>query len=94
MANRNNSRLRWVLIGVALSACSSHQIKFVHPQNGATAECSASGFGLGASLSEGLASGCGRAYEERGYMPVDRLSPEQRADLERRGLMPKNERSE
>lgn len=75
---------------LALAACASQTVKFIHPQTGATAECSASGFGIGASFSEGFVSGCGRAYEERGYVPVEQLTPEQRANLERRGLMPKN----
>jgi len=73
-----------------LSACSSQNVKFIHPQSGATAECSASGFGIGASFSESAVTGCGRTYEERGYVKVEQLTPDQRSDLERRGLLPKN----
>ena len=75
---------------LTLAACANQTIKFIHPQTGASAECSASGFGIGASFSEGFVSGCGRAYEERGYVKLDQLTAEQRANLERRGLMPKN----
>jgi hypothetical protein len=74
----------------ALSACAGHAVKFIHPQSGATAECSASGFGIGASFSEGFVSGCARAYEERGYVKLDQLSAEERAAIEKRGLVPKN----
>jgi hypothetical protein len=72
-----------------LSACASQTVKFIHPQTGATAECSASGFGIGATLTDGYVSGCGRAYEERGYLRADQLTREQRTNLEQRGLMPK-----
>jgi len=78
------------LLLLALSACSSRNVKFIHPQSGATAECSASGFGIGASFSDSAVSGCGRVYEERGYVKLDQLTPAQRADLEARGLLPKN----
>ena len=83
-------RLWFALVLVSFSACATHTVKFIHPQSGASAECSASGFGIGASFSEGFVSGCGRAYEERGYVKLDQLTAEQRATLERRGLMPKN----
>jgi hypothetical protein len=76
---------------LALAACSSQSIKLIHPQSGATAECSGRGFAIGASIADGIVGGCARAYEERGYVALDRLRPEERADLERRGLLPKNE---
>jgi len=75
---------------LALTGCASQTVKFIHPQTGATAECSASGFGIGASFSEGIVRGCSRAYQERGFVKLDQLTPEQRAGLEQRGLMPKN----
>ena len=90
MTNLYTPSLLFALMFLTLSACASQTVKFVHPQSGATAECSASGFGIGASFSEGFVNGCGRAYEDRGYVQVERLTPEQRANLERRGLMPKN----
>ena len=88
MTNLKNLALRLVPMLRLLSACSSHAVKFIHPQTGATAECSASGFGIGASLSEGFVSSCRRAYEERGDVRTDQLTAAQRGDLEQRGLMP------
>ncbi len=75
---------------MALAGCASQTIKLIHPQTGATAECSASGFGVGVSIADGIVGGCRRAYEERGYLALEQLPPEQRADLERRGLLLKN----
>ena len=85
----NNLRLLFPFVLFTLFACASQTVKFIHPQSGATAECSASGFGIGASFSEGFVGGCGRAYEERGYVRQKQLTPAQRESLERRGLMPK-----
>ena len=81
--------LSLVLILVTMAACSTHEIKLINPQSGATAQCSASGYGLGASFGEGFAGGCSRSYEDRGYVRLDRLTPAERASLERRGLLPK-----
>ena len=74
---------------LASAACSSQTVKLVQPQSGATVECSASGFGFGAAWVEETLGGCAQPYESRGYVRSDRLTPEQRADLERRGLLPK-----
>ena len=86
-AARRSSSLAILL---ALAACSSPSIKLIHPQSGATAECSGNGFAIGASIADGIVGGCSRAYEERGYVPLDQLQPDDRASLERRGLLPKN----
>ena len=93
----SNSRIaRAVSLGssmailLTLAACSSQSIKLIHPQSGATAECSGNGFAIGASIADGIVGGCSRAYEERGYVPLDQLQPDDRASLERRGLLPKN----
>ncbi len=75
---------------LTLAACSSQSIKLIHPQSGATAECGASGFAIGVSIADGIVGGCSRAYEERGYVVWDRLNPDERASLQRRGLLPKN----
>ena len=77
------------LLLLASAACSSQTVKLVQLQSGATAECSASGFGFSAAWVEEILGGCARPYENRGYIRLDRLTPEQRADLERRGLLPK-----
>ena len=78
------------LLLLTTSACSSQSVKFIHPQTGATAECTVSGFGIGASFSESAVNGCGRLYETRGYVKLEQLTPAQRADLEARGLLPKD----
>ena len=79
-----------LIFPAVLTACSSQSIKLIHPQSGATAECRASGFAIGVSIGDGIVGGCARAYEERGYLPLERLQPDERASLERRGLLPKN----
>ena len=75
------------LLLLASAACSSRAVKLVQPQSGATAECNASGFGFSAAWVEETLGGCARPYESRGFVRLDRLTPEQRADLERRGLL-------
>jgi hypothetical protein len=70
------------------SACSSQDVTLVHPQNGATVQCSGSGFGLGASWVKGYIADCVRHNERRGYVPLDELTPPQRAALAKRGLLP------
>ena len=72
-----------------VAACSSQSVKLIQPQSGATAECNASGFGIGAAWVEETLGGCLRPYESRGFVRLERLTPEQRADLEQRGLLPK-----
>jgi hypothetical protein len=79
-----------MVILLALGGCSSQSTKLSHPHSGATAECSASGFAIGVSIADGIVGGCSRAYEERGYVPLERLQPDERASLERRGLLGKN----
>lgn len=77
--------ISWLLI---VSACSSQRVILVHPQSGATADCSGSGFGLGAGWVESYINDCTRRSENRGYIRVDKLTPEQRAELEKRGQLP------
>ncbi|MGH7795008.1 MAG: hypothetical protein ACREQ2_08940 [Candidatus Binatia bacterium] len=62
----------------------------IQPQTGATAECSGSGYGIGTSFSAGFIDGCMRAYGNRGFVRLEQLTPEQRASLERRGLLPRD----
>lgn len=73
-----------------ISACATQSVKMIQPQTGATADCSGSGVGIGSSISEGFVGGCIRAHENRGFVRLEQLTPEQRASLERRGLMPKD----
>jgi hypothetical protein len=75
---------------LVVSACTSQNVKMIQPQTGATAECNGSSFGIGPLFSESFVDSCARVYENRGYVPVPRLTPEERANLERRGLLPKD----
>jgi hypothetical protein len=83
------SSMALALLFLASAACSSQTVKLIQPQSGATAECNASGFGFSAAWVEETLGGCARPYESRGYVRLDRLTPEQRADLEWRGLLVK-----
>jgi len=74
---------------LALLSCATQRVMLVHPQTGATVECSASGTGLAAAWLQQPIEECTRQNEKKGYMPLDRLTPEQREDLERRGLLPR-----
>lgn len=83
-------RLLAVMSLTVMSACASQSVKMVQPQTGATADCSGSGYGIGTSFGDGFVAGCTRAYENRGFVRLEQLTPEQRASLEQRGLMPKD----
>ena len=83
-------RIIFTGLSLALSACTSQTVKMIQPQTGATAECNGSSFGIGPLFSENFVDRCARVYENRGYVPVQRLTPEERANLERRGLLPKD----
>lgn len=75
---------------LVVSACTSQAVKMIQPQTGAIAECSGSSFGIGPLFSESFVDSCARVYENRGYVAVQRLTPGERANLERRGLLPKD----
>ena len=75
---------------LALSACTSQTVKMIQPQTGATADCSGSSFGFGQLFTESFVESCARVYENRGFVALQRLTPEERASLERRGLLPKD----
>jgi hypothetical protein len=77
-------------LSLALSACTSQTVTMIQPQTGATAECSGSSVGFGPLFSESFVDSCARVYENRGYVALQRLTPEERARLEQRGLLPKN----
>ena len=78
------------LLSLAISACTSQTVKMIQPQTGATAECSGSSYGFGPLFTESFVDSCTRLYENRGYVALQRLTPEERASLERRGLLPKD----
>jgi hypothetical protein len=77
-------------LSLAISACTSQTVKMIQPQTGATADCSGSSFGFGPLFTESFVDSCTRLYENRGYVALQRLTPEERASLERRGLLPKD----
>jgi hypothetical protein len=83
-------RIIFTGLALALSACTSQTVKMIQPQTGATAECSGSSVGFGQLFTESFTDSCTRVYENRGYVALERLTPEERASLERRGLLPKN----
>ncbi|MGH7769155.1 MAG: hypothetical protein ACREQP_17045 [Candidatus Binatia bacterium] len=72
-----------------LAACASDSVLLVHPRTGATIKCSAAGSGIMVGMAAGMVDECVRKYEPDGYVPEGRLTPAERADLERRGVLPK-----
>jgi hypothetical protein len=83
-------RIIFTALLLELSACTSQTVKMIQPQTGATAECSGSSVGFGQLFTESFTDSCARVYENRGYVALERLTPEERASLERRGLLPKD----
>lgn len=76
---------------VTFQACASRSVVLVHPQSGATVRCGAAGVGIMASGADSFVEECLSKYESQGYLAVEKLTPEQRADLENRGVLPKPE---
>ena len=73
-----------------ISACSSQGVTLVHPQSGSTMKCAATGVGIGSGWVTSFIGDCVRQYQSKGYVPLAELTPEQRADLEKRGLFPRD----
>jgi hypothetical protein len=86
----NAKQIVFASLFLALSACTSQTVRMIQPDTGATASCSGSSVGIGPLFSESFTDSCARVYENRGYVALERLTPEQRASLERRGLFPKD----
>ena len=89
----SNRRVHAIVFGaflLTMSGCTSQTVKMIQPQTGATADCSGSSYGFGQLFTESFVESCARAYQDRGFVPLERLSPEARADLEKRGLLPKD----
>jgi hypothetical protein len=78
------------VLWIALSACASQGVTLVDPVSAATAECSASGTGLGTGWADVFMNNCLSRYKQMGYVPLDQLTPEPRADLKKRGALPAN----
>lgn len=77
-------------ISLVSFACTSRHVRLYHPETGATMQCRASGVGLAINWGESLVESCTRHFESRGYVQEDQLTPDQRTQLERRGIMPKD----
>lgn len=78
--------LAFAFVSFALIGCTSQTVTMIQPQTGATAECSGSSYGFGPLFSESLVESCAN----RGYVALQRLTPEERARLQERGLLPKD----
>ena len=74
----------------AIAGCAGQTVKMIQPQTGATAECSGTSYGFGPLFTESFVDSCARAYENRGYVALQRLTTEDRARLEQRGLLAKD----
>jgi len=94
MKNRNAQSFveAIILAGVSfvLSGCTGQTVKMIQPRTGATAECSGSSYGFGQLFTESFVDSCARTYQDRGFVPLERLTPEDRTSLEQRGLLPKD----
>ena len=77
-------------LSLCSGGCTSQTVMMIQPQSGATAECSGSSYGLGQLFTESFVDSCARAYEQRGFVPLERLTPEDRGRLEKQGLLPKS----
>ncbi len=89
----NRLRFRAILLAgltLGLFGCTSQTVKMIQPQTGATADCHGSSYGFGQLFTGSFVDSCARAYQDRGFVPLERLSPEARASLEQRGLLPKD----
>ncbi|MBI2989292.1 MAG: hypothetical protein HYY45_21220 [Deltaproteobacteria bacterium] len=91
MINPRFLRLLLSVLLASISGCASRSVLLVHPQSGSTMKCGAAGVGIMAGAAEGFVEECLKRYESQGYVAMENLTPQQRADLEKRGLLPKPE---
>ncbi len=78
-----------VALLLGLQGCSTRSVSLIHPGTGATARCEETGTGLLAANVGVMLENCVKEQEAKGYLPMEKLSPEQRSELDRRGLLPK-----
>ena len=90
MKSRKINQIILTSLLLATVGCTSQTVRMVQPETGATADCSGSSYGIGQLFTESFVDSCTRAYETRGYVALQRLTPEDRARLEQRGLLPKD----
>jgi hypothetical protein len=82
--------LRVFAVGLllVLPGCSTQAVLLINPQTGATVNCSAE-YGAAVGLEAGpFVNSCVEAGGNRGYVPADKLTAEQRAELQRKGFVP------
>jgi hypothetical protein len=72
----------------AILGCSSEAVTLVNLDSGAITKCSATGAGLGTGWARTFVDSCIARYRSLGYVPLDELTAEQRADLQKRGGRP------
>ncbi len=77
-----------LVFSMAVSSCSSEAVTLVNLNSGATTKCSATGAGLGTGWARTFVDSCIARYKSLGYVPLDELTAEQRADLEKRDSLP------
>ena len=89
MTKRGAGGLSSLVLPILFFGCASQSVMLVHPQSGATIKCGAAGAGVIAGAAQSLVEECSKRYESQGYVDVEKLTPQQRVDLERRGVLPK-----
>jgi len=78
-----------LVLALVISGCTTQSVTLIDPQSGAIAQCDASGTGSMSLAVDSVVEGCVRRIEKQGYVRIENLTPAQRADLERRGKLPK-----
>ena len=84
---RNKATVVVALSLLGLAACSSAGVTLVQPQTGATVKCGGAGWGIMYGAAAGIVDECVRSHAPDGYVPVEKLTPGESADLERRGVL-------
>jgi hypothetical protein len=81
-----------ILVGfvcLALHGCAQRSVTLIHPGTGATARCEEAAYGVLAANVGVLIENCLKEHEGKGYLSMEKLTAQQRSELERRGLMSK-----
>ena len=78
-----------LVLALVISGCTTQSVALIDPQSGATASCDASGSGSMSLAVDAVVGACVKRMEKEGYVRIESLTPAQRADLERRGKLPK-----
>jgi len=78
-----------LVLCLTLQGCSTRSVNLIHPGTGAIARCEETGTDIVAANVGVMLENCVKEYAAKGYLPMEKLTPEQRSELERRGLLPK-----